>query len=815
MPTPPTRLLLTLALTLPLHAQNRINIDATTPSPTPHPITATLGTSRSPTGQTLGANSDYLTLDGQPWLPVMGEFHFSRYPAAQWEEEILKMKAAGVQIIASYIIWIHHEQTQGVWNWSGQRDLHAFAELCRKHGMYFYPRIGPWAHAEVRNGGIPDWAMKASPIRQSDPIYLKEVDSFYQQIAAQLQGELWKDGGPVIGLQIENEYNKRGAGQGEDHIRTLKRMAIADGLDVPFYTVTGWDGAAIPLTDVLPVFGGYPDAPWDGSPKNLPPNEVYAFRFTNRSAGSMGAIGGSGQNAASTYRGTPFLTAEIGDGIEDTYFRRPVVTPDDVAAIPSILLGSGANMLGYYMFHGGRNPEAAPNPDGTSITLQESQRTAYPTDVPVKSYDFQAPLGEYGQVRESLRKLKLIHYFLNDFGFLLAPMSPRAPAQVPASPADLATVRIAARTAGDTGFVFFNNYVRGAQMPARPGFQVALDLPGGTASIPAQPITLPANTYGIWPVNLALPNGQTLRYTTTQLFKRVVNAGQTYLFFFAIPGIAPEFSLSNTTQQPTLRKLSPNTASEIQLPGGVHLVLLPQSQAEQIWRTDDPTRLLSSSATVLSDGPTWTLQSQSPDIHLGIFGSTANPSALAHTLKPTGMDGLFHTYTIHLPELDLKATLKQTHPAGPRAPWQDGPTVSWRPKPIPMAPDDRDFATAAQWSLQIPPIPAAAPIADLFVDIRYQGDAARLSSGPTLLDDDFWNGLPWTIGLRELAPTWRTAPPNLQLTILPLPRTYPMYIEQSPALVFTGSTTTQAAPIVKLVPTYQLVLQSPTPSKQP
>jgi len=69
------------------------------------------------------------------------------------------------------------------------------------------------------------------------------------------------------------------------------------------------------------------------------------------------------------------------------------------------------------MFHGGRNP------DGGLITLQESQLTGYPTDVPVKSYDFQAPLGEYGQERESLRKLKLIHYFLNDFGSILAPRS--------------------------------------------------------------------------------------------------------------------------------------------------------------------------------------------------------------------------------------------------------------------------------------------------------------------------------------------------------------------------------------------------------
>jgi hypothetical protein len=75
----------------------------------------------------IGVNSRYLTLNGKPWLPVMGEFHFSRYPESQWEEEILKMKAAGVNIVATYVIWIHHEEIEGQFDWKGQRDLRAFA----------------------------------------------------------------------------------------------------------------------------------------------------------------------------------------------------------------------------------------------------------------------------------------------------------------------------------------------------------------------------------------------------------------------------------------------------------------------------------------------------------------------------------------------------------------------------------------------------------------------------------------------------------------------------------------------------------------
>ena len=821
----PRRALLAVAvltlLWIPLghgaYARNIVVIDATADAAKPVPVAARLGSSRNPHGEELGANSQYLTLDGKPWLPVMGEFHFSRYPEAEWEPEILKMKASGVQIIATYVIWIHHEETEGVFDWSGQRDLRRFVELCGKHGMYVYPRIGPWAHAEARNGGLPDWVMKNSSVRQNDPIYLKEVQTFYQEIAKQLQGQLWKDGGPVIGIQIENEYRDKGAEKGDEHIRTLKSMAVADGLDVPLYTVTGWDGAAIPLDQVLPVFGGYPDAPWDGSPDKLPPSEVYAFRFDNRAAGSMGAIGGSGQNAASSYRGTPFLTAEVGAGIEDTYFRRPVVSADDIAAIAPVMLGSGANLLGYYMFHGGRNP------DGGLITLQESQLTGYPTDVPVKSYDFQAPLGEYGQERESLRKLKLIHYFLNDFGSILAPTVPRPPERVPSSPADVSIPRISARTSGGHGFIFLNNYVRGLTMPARPGFQVEMKLPSGTVRIPEEPINLPSGAYGIWPVNLELA-GVTLRYSTAQLFKRVQIGEQTTYFFFAIPGIAPEFALDararvmscsgHMVQDRDRRGLRLQMDSEapivIRLAGDVSLVLLPEHAAEEVWRTDDPSLLVSTRADFFSDQSAWTLESDGePEITLGVFGTDKRPSGVTMPLQPIGTDGVFRNYKTTLPALVLDLKVTQVRAAAPRHPWKFGPSLNWRPTPTPMAPDDGDFEAAAVWKIALPPIPQVAAVSDLFLKISYQGDVARLYRGQQFLDDSFWNGVPWTIGLREIVRDWRAANTDLELRILPLPRKYPMYLEKTGEFDLSTVGFADSVTGIQIVPQYQLKVLAP------
>ena len=423
----------------PSAAVNNIIIDARTPSQVQRATSYHGGTLSSPSGHSIGINSMYLTMDGQPWLPVMGEFHYSRVPESEWEEELLKMKSAGVQIVSTYVIWIHHEEIEGEFDWSGQKKLRHFAELCREHGLYLVVRVGPWTHGEVRNGGLPDWVLKSGPTRVNDSTFMRHVAAFYDQIGSQLKGLLWKDGGPVIGFQLENEYSARGPHEGEEYIIALKTLAMRSGLDVPLYTVTGWDNAVVPRGEVLPVFGGYPDAPWDSSVTALPPNEVYMFRFRSRVAGNPGPPDGKHPYPSDPWD-TPFLTAELGGGVQDTYHRRPVIESDDVAAMVPVMLGSGANLYGYYMFQGGENP------DGRLTTLQESQATGYPTDVPVKSYDFQGPLSEFGQERASFRKLKVFHYFLNQFGSDLAPMSVHQPSCTPKGPDDVSILRSSVRS---------------------------------------------------------------------------------------------------------------------------------------------------------------------------------------------------------------------------------------------------------------------------------------------------------------------------------------------------------------------------------
>ncbi len=800
---------------------NVMTIDASGVAGVPQKVEAVLGTQVNPRGQVIGVNSQYLTMNGKPWLPVMGEFHFSRYPEAEWEQEILKMKAAGVQVVASYVIWIHHEPVEGVWDWTGQNDLRRFVELCGKHGMYVYPRIGPWAHAEVRNGGFPDWVLKAGPVRENDPVYLKEVASLYGEIGRQLKGELWKDGGPVIGVQLENEYRegKPGSGRGSEHIRKLKEMAIAAGMDVPLYTVTGWDGAAIPLDAVLPVFGGYPDAPWDGSNKAEYGNEIYAFRFDNRVAGSMGAIGGRGQNAASSYAGTPFLTAEVGDGGEDTYFRRPVYSADDVAAVVPVMLGSGVNLLGYYMFHGGRNPEDAATASGSG-TLNEAQRTGGGTDTPVRSYDFQAPLGEFGQVRESDKKLKLVHYFLEDFGEQLAPMAVHAPSVLPNGPGDTSVVRVSARTRGGSGFVFVSNYVRGLTMPERKGFQVVLKMgKDRTVKVPETAIDLPAGFYGIWPVGLPLADGTVggrapvLEYSTAQLFKRVKVGGEVYYFLFGIRGVTPELMVNADvagtpgaaevvkTKVGTRVRVAEGAKAEVTLAGGIHLVVMPELEAEKVWRGGDPEVLVKTEGDAYADGSRWVLESDGePRFGVGVFGGGKPSPEGVGTVIAGKMDGVFQEYLASVPRVDLRAKVTKVAEAQGRVPWTMSKPLSWRPQPIPMAPADAEYDGAAAWTIDVPAVPADASVSDVWMRIGYQGDVARLYKQGALVDDDFWNGLPWSVGLREVGTG------TFEVKVLPMPEGYPMYVERGSSLRFDAGYAV-ALRGVWLMPEYRMVVE--------
>lgn len=423
--------------------------------------------------EVFGWTPDYLTRNGRPWFPVMGEFHYSRYPDRYWEESLYKMKACGVGVVSTYVIWIHHEEEEGRYDFTGCRNLRGFLAAADKCGMPVILRIGPWCHGEVRNGGFPDWLLqKEYQPRTNDERYFACVEAYYNRVFEEVQGYLLKDGGPVIGVQIENEYGHCGGLNGEAgemHMRRLKELAQKAGFEVPYYSATGWGGAA--TGGLLPVLGGYCEAPWDQRITEIEPSVNYVFT-RERNDRNIGSDQRKGEDLTWPCDKFPYLTAELGGGVQVTKHRRPVASARDIGAMTLTKLGCGANLLGYYMYHGGTNPH------GKRSTLQESRETGYPNDLPEYSYDFNAPIREYGQISDTALELKLYAMFLHDFGEEFCRMDTYLTEENPEDPNDASRLRTAVRRNGRSGYLFVNNYQRRKKLAEHDAVTLKAELPG-------------------------------------------------------------------------------------------------------------------------------------------------------------------------------------------------------------------------------------------------------------------------------------------------------------------------------------------------
>jgi len=471
-------------------------------------------------------NSRYLTIGGVPRIPVMGELQYSRMPRDRWEDEILKMKAGGVTVVATYSFWNHHEEIEGEFDWTGNKDLRAFVELCGRLGMAVYPRIGPWSHGEARNGGTPDWILRKKFLvdRSIDPVYQQYVERYFRQIGLQLKGLMWKDGGPVIGIQLENEYWKGKAG--EPYMLWLKKTALKYGMDVPLYTVTGWGNGSIPENEVIPLWGGYPDESWTPNIEKIGSCDNYTFNSFRDDA----TIGNAQvrRKEGYDYSPDPYFTCELGVGIFNSTHRRPVIGSLDGLGLVMSRIGSGANLLGYYIFAGGSNPL------GVYSTMEENKdETGYWSELSPISYDFQAAIRENGLPAPSYHEVKGMNYFLGEFGNLLAPMEP-----VFGKKGDF---QYAARVKSDRGFLFGINYCRNNRRPVQRQVRFSVKLRNRTLVFPSEPVDIPDSSLFIWPMNMDL-DGLQLEYATARPLYR--NFDGSVWVFVQDADILPELSLS-------------------------------------------------------------------------------------------------------------------------------------------------------------------------------------------------------------------------------------------------------------------------------
>lgn len=710
----------------------------------------------NPNGETISVNNYFISKNSKPFIPITGEFHFSRYPSQYWDESIKKMKAGGINIIATYVFWNIHEEHEGKFRWDGDRDLKKFIALCAKNDMYVFVRVGPFCHGEIRNGGLPDWLLgKPLMIRSNDPAYLSYVERLYYQIDAQLKGSYFKDGGPVIGIQLENEYQHSAApwgltypGQpldwtaaerdlsltqagvgtskeknpyadlGNDHMKILKSLALKAGMDVPIYTATGWGNAAIVTNESIPVTAAYAYPFWTTN-KDISPFFLYKDMHKDPDYAPV-------RYKPEDY---PAFPAELGSGIMTVYTRRPIVEQKSFDAMMNRCLGSGANGLGYYMYHGGSTPRG----DRYYFTDE-----AY--GLPKISYDFQAPIGEFGQVREGFKRLKLINWFAQDFGDLLAPMrTVLAENAATLKPENVTDLRYAVRVKDNSGFLFVNNFQDDLKTIDKSNIQITIRTSGDIVTIPeASGFTVKEGENVIFPFHLAI-NGADLIYATAQLFTKSDDGKTPYYVFIAQDGSNAEFSFARSNGLSI--KKAPGISIEqnekrilVKCPKGTSeftlsvkgcqtkILVIEKSLALQSYLVSikGQKSLVFSDAVILqendvisaliADRSAFTIQVY-PKIQGNLSAGKAAVSASAN-------NSLMSAFNISVHEIRIEPAIKQI---GERK------TVIGLPSSL--------------YGLN-----------DIFLNIDYTGDTGMGFLDGELVTDEFWKGTLWQIGLKKFYP---------------------------------------------------------------
>jgi hypothetical protein len=434
--------------------------------------------------------------------------------------------------------------------------------------------------------------------------------------------------------------------------------------------------------------------------------------------------------------------------------------------------------------------------------MQESLETGYPNDLPVISYDSQAPLREFGQINDSYHEMRPMHLFLGDFGSSLAPMGSKRPQQLPASLDDSTTLRWAVRSDGKSGYIFINNYQRVEQLPVHDNVRLHVELPKEKFDIPHKPITVPSGATAIWPFNFDV-NGALLKYATAQPLCRLSDDKTPCYVFFATPAESEFVFDAQTVESITgasMQQINENGAIRIEnlKPGkdceflvkarsgaSTRILLLSREEALQSYKAHfaGKERLFISPAVLLFDGPRLRMQSSNPqDLWVDVFpGDRATTKGLfthcVATVSPRTIE----------PKLSLV-----------KSPQPSQPAKKVRGKA--QAPSDADFERAGVWRIAIPK-DALDGVKEVIFAIDYEGDVARAYLGDRLVADDFYDGRPWEIGIRRFAPS--ILGQDLTLKILPLRKDTPIYIapEKQPHFAENGEAIQVRG--VKAIPVYE------------
>ena len=304
-------------------------------------------------------NADDFLLDGKPFQMISGEIHPARVPKEYWRHRIQMAKAMGCNTIAAYIFWNYHESSPGKFDFKTEnRDIAQFVKIAQEEGMWVLFRPGPYVCAEWDFGGLPPYLLKIPDIkvRCMDERYMKAVERYLKEMAKLIKPLLVTNGGPILMVQIENEYGS--FGNDKIYLEELRKYWLKNGINVPFYTADGPTNFMLEVGNidgaVIGLDSGSSQADFDTAKKRNP--NVPAF-------------------SSETYPG--WLT----------HWGEKWARPDTTGLLKEVkFLLDTKKSFNFYVIHGGTN-------FGFSAGANSGGK-GYEPDL--TSYDYDAPINEQG-----------------------------------------------------------------------------------------------------------------------------------------------------------------------------------------------------------------------------------------------------------------------------------------------------------------------------------------------------------------------------------------------------------------------------------